>query len=140
MSSTLFAWCDAPAEFVAASALKPLEVWPARPPVGESAGSAAGFRVSVSADGSDFDRQVADALQFLHDHRQELIRLAALPGAKMHLFFVAGQPDRGRAPGGGVVAWHCNYPAELVRLAAELGMSLGVKCDPMKLHMNPHAE
>ena len=62
MSSTLFAWCDAPDEFVAASALKPLEVWPARPPVGESEGAAAGFRVSVSAaDGSDFDRQVADA-------------------------------------------------------------------------------
>jgi hypothetical protein len=137
MSSTLFAWCDAAEEFVAASALKPLEVWPARPPRGASAGSAAGFRVRVSAaDGSDFDRQVADALRFLRDNRQELIRLAALPGAKLHLFFVAGQPNRARAPGADVVAWHCNYPAELVRLAAEFGMSLGVKCDPRNLHLN----
>jgi hypothetical protein len=135
MSSTLLAWCDASAEFLAASPLKPLAVWPARPPVGESAGTPAGFRVGVSAaDGSDFDRQVADALQFLRDNRQELIRLAALPGAKMHLFFVAGKPDRDLAPGADVVAWHCSYPAELVRLVAEFGMSLSVKCDPMNLH------
>jgi hypothetical protein len=56
----------------------------------------------------------------------------------MHLFFVAGKPDRD--PGADVVAWHCNYPAELVRLAAEFGMSLGVKCDPMNLHRSLPAE
>jgi hypothetical protein len=135
MSCVLFAFGDATAEFLPDSSLKPDEAWPARPAAGGRDGAPAGFRVRLSAaDGQDFDRQVADALQWLRDHRPELARLAALPGVNLHLFFVAGKPTRGLAPGEDVAAWHLQFPAELIRLAAEFGMSAGVKCDPLNLH------
>jgi hypothetical protein len=137
MSSTLFAYGDAAAGFLSDSTLTPDEVWPARPPAAATGGSQAGFRVAVSdADGRDFDRQVADALLMLRDRGPELSRLAAVPGVRLHLSFVAGKPDRDLAPGSDVAAWNCHLPAELVRLAAECGMSLSVKCDPLNLHTN----
>src|SRR5262245_31458167 len=100
MSSTLFAFGDATAGFLSDSDLKPDEAWPARPPAGGSEGSPAGFRVALSsADGRDFDRQAADAVRMLRDRGPELARLAALPGVRLHLSFVAGKPDCGLAPG-----------------------------------------
>jgi hypothetical protein len=139
MSSTFFAFGDATAGFLSDSTLKPDEAWPARPPAGQAGGSQAGFRVALSAAGRDVDRQAADAVRLLRDRRPELARLAALPGVRLRLSFVAGKPDRGPAPGADVAAWHCHLPAELVRLAAEFGMSLSVKCDPLNLHTDRHA-
>jgi hypothetical protein len=130
MSSILYVSGDAAVAFLAGSTLKADEVSPPRPPSGGQEGHRGGFRVAVSAAGArDFDGQAADALRFLGDHRGELARLAQLPGVSLHLPFVSGK----RAEN--VVAWHCNFPAELIRLAAEFGMSLSVKCDPLNLHL-----
>jgi hypothetical protein len=130
MSSILYVSGEAAVAFLAGSTLKADEVSPARPPSDGQEGRPGGFRVAVSAAGPrDFDGQAADALRFLGDHRGELARLAQLPGVRLHLFFVSGK----RAEN--LVAWHCNFPAELIRLAAEFGMSLSVKCDPQNLHL-----
>lgn len=112
--------------FLAGSPFEPAAVWRqgeahrVGPPHDRS-----GFNLVVSeAGGDDFPGQVADAVAFLTDHRAELVRLRAAAGVE------GVELDFGLARAS-TFTQSVTFPAELVRLAGELGVALRVSLYPM---------
>jgi hypothetical protein len=112
--------------FLEGSALKPLVVWGRgekrfqhRPPNASS-----GMKVVVSdASGNDLPLQINEAMAFLNDNRDELVRLRDAPGVEYRaLDFGIVRRD---------VFVQCDYfPPKLVKLAAEFGLGIELSQDP----------
>ncbi len=106
--------------FVVASRLKPCRVYhrgksrlPGLPPDKES-----GLNVPVSTAGfAEFSKQVAEATEFLRTQTDEIRRLVTFPGVEgVTLDFGIERRD---------VAVQCDLlPAELIRIAGSLGLSI----------------
>jgi hypothetical protein len=122
---------EAAVGFLAESALKVSEVWPSWPAADGSNGDTAGFAVGVgTASEQDIAGQVADALRVLRDNRKQLSRLAGLPGVIVTLHFLIAAPKIVRdGTETGIIFSPCYFPAELVRLAAEVGLGIFVDHD-----------
>lgn len=109
-------------EFLAGSSLKPIAIfrkglpqWPEVNPAGQKL-SASGFHVSVSEAGfPDVKAQIADALDFFQQNRQELSRLIAFPGIE-RVWVDFGIEERD------VAAQHESFPPNLLSLAGDLGI------------------
>ncbi len=115
-------------EFLAKSSLEPCEVWrrgqsrrKSRPPSQTS-----GFNLVVSeAPGEDFRAQVKESIAFLAAYHDELARLRDVLGIEHSILdFGVILPDD-------LVFGQSNiFPAELVRLAGELGLGIELSLYP----------
>lgn len=106
-------------DFLAGTALKPCKVWhvgelrlpKTKPPYTDS-----GFNL-VTSDANDLPLLVTDTIAFLTTHRQEMLHLVKTPGLEyLILDFGIARHD--------VLAQYDRFPVELIRLAAEFGMSI----------------
>jgi hypothetical protein len=75
-----------------------------------------GINIKVST-GTNLAAQIADSIAFLTKHRSEMERLLSTPG------FESAVLDFGVAQTGAYVDYH-DFPADLVKLAAQFGLSL----------------
>ena len=109
-------------DFLAKSALSPCQVWHRGEPRTSDdhiLRDTSGFNVDVStADWDDVDGQIKDAIKFLRKHATEITRLASARGVEK-IICDFGTRRRPELPMQGVY-----FPADLVRLAGELGVGL----------------
>lgn len=110
--------------------IKPVKVWFAGEPKftgqpNENVNQTSGFGIEISdADLSELSAQIGDAIEFCNSYREILISIMAFPGIDSAVVDFGAEV---REP-----FWRSySFPAELLRVFGELGISLGLSVYPV---------